>query len=430
MNQEPETKTIKKAFYNLVLSTTCHGIPDLFRTDRTLLKIIWIIFLIVSTGACGWMITKSVTDYFEYDVITKIKIIQENEMVLPAVTLCVNRYNETILYKEINLMHCKFDSETNCLYEYQYYFYFNKACLTINNVKINSSEFFKINKGGISFGLEIAVYLPNSTYVSVLITDNQIKLGFNQLENLYATILSETNFKIKKYVDKKLPSPYNKCVATSDSPLYKEIVESNTTYTQEYCLTLCGCKYLTRVCNCSCPSLYEITEFSKLCSLNKCYQTELKRFNFTQKCNYLCSLECEKTNFEISAQSFQNSAEAIPQAFSDIIKRPLNLLNLSQNEQNYIVNRSFIVRIYYESLTYTETSQVPKTTFPDIVSIVGGTLGLFLGLSLLSFIEVFGFLIEAFLIKIKRVESNEKVNSSLDYIKYKIYRSSRIFYLL
>ena len=113
----------------MVLSTTCHGIPDLFRTDRTLLRIIWIIFLVVSTGACGWMITKSVKDFFEYDVITKIEIKRENEMILPAVTLCVNRtcYDENCLDKEIYILDCRYNLNANCSNNFQNYNYIDKT---------------------------------------------------------------------------------------------------------------------------------------------------------------------------------------------------------------------------------------------------------------------------------------------------------------
>ena len=235
-----ESKTIRKAFDDLVLSTSCHGIPNLFRTDSALLRIIWIIFLIVSTGACGWMITKSVKDFFEYDIITKIEIKQENEMTLPAMTLCVERkcYNDNYSPREIYALTCEFNVNSSCINNFQYNNYHDQTCITFNSFKLNSNDYLKSLKSGKRFGIIMAVFLPYNTFVNIFISDNQVKPGFNQLENFNGAVLSETNFKIKKYVDKKLPSPYNKCVATSDSPLYKEIVESNTTYTQEYCLTL------------------------------------------------------------------------------------------------------------------------------------------------------------------------------------------------
>ena len=356
---------------------------------------------------------KSVKDFFEYDVITKIEIKRENEMILPAVTLCVNRtcYDENCLDKEIYILDCRYNLNANCSNNFQNYNYIDKTCVTINNLKEDSTDYLKSSKGGKKFGLQMAVYLPKSYYVTVLISDNQVKAGFNQLENLYTAVLTEANYKIRKLVDKKLPSPYNKCVITSDSPLYKEIVDSNITYTQEYCFTYCICKYFTKTCNCSFFPIYGNTQSNESCLINECFKKEFFKFNDIQECGNLCPFECESTSFEISAQSFQYNYPYIPETFSEIIKMPLNLSNFTQEKQKNILNKSFIVRVYYESLKYTETSQVPKTTFPDIVSIVGGTMGLFLGVSLLSSIEVLGFLIECFLISIKKGKSNRQVNN-------------------
>jgi len=50
--------------------------------------------------------------------------------------------------------------------------------------------------------------------------------------------------------------------------------------------------------------------------------------------------------------------------------------------------------VFYEDLKFTQITQIAKTTSTDLVSKVGGTLGLFLGLSLLSFIEIFELLLE------------------------------------
>jgi hypothetical protein len=47
------------------------------------------------------------------------------------------------------------------------------------------------------------------------------------------------------------------------------------------------------------------------------------------------------------------------------------------------------VAIYYSSLSYTKISEDAKMEIPDLVGAIGGTLGLFLGMSFMSFYEVF-----------------------------------------
>ncbi len=54
-------------------------------------------------------------------------------------------------------------------------------------------------------------------------------------------------------------------------------------------------------------------------------------------------------------------------------------------------------------LKYTEISEIPKTSPVDLLSSIGGSLGLFLGLSFLSFIQVLEIVVEGFLLMKKKV---------------------------
>ena len=63
------------------------------------------------------------------------------------------------------------------------------------------------------------------------------------------------------------------------------------------------------------------------------------------------------------------------------------------------VNKHFIVLyIYYNKLSYKFISQNPKTEMFNFISNIGGLLGVFLGISFLSFIEIFEIIYEIFLI--------------------------------
>ena len=63
-----------------------------------------------------------------------------------------------------------------------------------------------------------------------------------------------------------------------------------------------------------------------------------------------------------------------------------------------VQSASLAVRIYFDDLSYTLVSESPKTELVDMIANVGGLLGLFMGMSLLSFVEVielfceFGFI--------------------------------------
>jgi len=57
------------------------------------------------------------------------------------------------------------------------------------------------------------------------------------------------------------------------------------------------------------------------------------------------------------------------------------------------------LRVYYEDLKYTLIKQQPKIELFGLISNVGGTLGLFLGISFISLLELFEMLAELVFIK-------------------------------
>lgn len=101
------------------------------------------------------------------------------------------------------------------------------------------------------------------------------------------------------------------------------------------------------------------------------------RPTMTAECTTNCPRECETTKFDVNIFAKQLPA------------------NKAERER--------IIRIlaYFSDISYLEINQVPKTTESDLVSIIGGSMGFFLGLSFLSFIEIFEFILELCHILIK-----------------------------
>ena len=180
-----------------------------------------------------------------------------------------------------------------------------------------------------------------------------------------------------KLVDRKLPKPYTLCENDIEATLYKEIVNSNIKYTKEFCISYCFCKKLSQNFNCTCQKIYKNKLYPNSCDFKSIIYEYSN--DFLSECNPQCPLECESTSYPYSSSIY-----SYPYYYQD----------------DNTVSHHFRIILYFEAPKYTQISQIPKTTLPDIVSIVGGTLGLFLGLSLLSFVEIIDFIIETvFLVK-------------------------------
>lgn len=80
---------IKSKFIDWSLSSTSHGYPNIWRTNRSLIRLIWILSFLGSTGFCFYLIVKIINSYLNYDFNTVIKIVQvEQAYILPALVFC------------------------------------------------------------------------------------------------------------------------------------------------------------------------------------------------------------------------------------------------------------------------------------------------------------------------------------------------------
>ena len=87
--ETPESETtVKTKIKELAESTVIHGIPKILKSKNIIIKILWIIFFLAAIASCSYMIASNITDFYNYDVISKTEIITETRMLFPTVTIC------------------------------------------------------------------------------------------------------------------------------------------------------------------------------------------------------------------------------------------------------------------------------------------------------------------------------------------------------
>lgn len=147
------------------------------------------------------------------------------------------------------------------------------------------------------------------------------------------------------------------------------ILKRNQTYSQVNCLDLCfDLFYLeNNACGCvnttlgsvwfDCWIRKEQSNLSGCTYLHKSYFYKNKLTTFYSK---FCPLECESVSYSITINDYENDYES-------------NLTAL---------------RVYFRSLKHTLIKQYPKLLIFDLISNIGGTLGLFIGVSFVSLFEI------------------------------------------
>jgi hypothetical protein len=121
----------------------------------------------------------------------------------------------------------------------------------------------------------------------------------------------------------------------------------------------------TNKCECFINSLNE--EYYKQCynsiELKECVDKYMSHFN-AQQCFDYCPIECDSFYYEIQLNTIK------PQWY--------------ENEGYY-----YQLIVYYDDFRYTLIQQQPKIELFALISSIGGTLGLFIGFTFISILEIF-----------------------------------------
>ena len=121
--------------------------------------------------------------------------------------------------------------------------------------------------------------------------------------------------------------------------------------------------------------------------------------DFIEKnCLPLCPLECNLTEYKTSSSSkrllgdlYYEYIRRNKNLTSDFVTRPLN--------KDTVAESISVVNIFYDSLSYHLSTETPKLDIIGLLASIGGNLGLFMGVSLLSICELVEILFQVYVSK-------------------------------
>ena len=176
---------------------------------------------------------------------------------------------------------------------------------------------------------------------------------------------------------------------------------------------------MVQKCNLTGLEPYEILK--QKYALNKtiisCFEQVFKEFfdkNVYEVCHPHCPLECETILYSITT-SFSKFPNFV------YYKRLINnSMITSKYPVGYNITYSDIQQsviafnVYYDDLKFISISEVAKTTTTDLISNVGGLLGLFIGISFLSFGEIIEMILEVIFILFENSKSKVSIFNWLE----------------
>ena len=473
---------LKATIVDWFLMSNVDCFPKIIQTKNLVGKIFWCMLIVLFSCATIWLLTACILAYFEYEVVSKIELVNERPANFPCITICDNNaltseyveslietivnqtygmeqffektywdsynsmYNITYLtkmYAQVNLSdewkkqlglnlnlntfsilkNCKFNQQW-CIYNYDtgfwsdfnWFFSFDYGnCFQFNsgkNVSNDKVAIKQVNREGQDFGLSLFIgplIYANEKYATsdskglrVFIHEQTEMPTFSKGINV--NVGQETNIAVTRTYKKSYPWPYSKCVDLNTfrpTEMYSVLMSSNlnVSYRQVDCLDLCFQRLIITNCGCYYPKYLPLNRQTQPCiNLNQLlciynqYNLASNNQAYSACVSDQCPLECNSVEYDVQTSNLDYPNQATFNRLinnSDAIAYYEYYYNITLSTFDSYKENFLVLNIYYPTTQYKVITESPKTSSFDLFSSIGGSLGIFIGLSVFHLVEIF-----------------------------------------
>mmetsp|Transcript_3817 Transcript_3817/g.8093 ORF Transcript_3817/g.8093 Transcript_3817/m.8093 type:complete len:465 (-) Transcript_3817:97-1491(-) len=378
--------------------TSIHGVP--FVTDSIMWlpwkRYMWIVLVCVSASFMIWQFTALITQYRTYEVITDSVTINPESLEFPEVSVCglnffsQSKINATGITQPKNME--EVDAISTSLEDFVKFMWFNGRELNVSqNWKPIVSDLGRcfsfttdrrIYRPGYYGGLKIWVDLNQDDFnleteyagLAIMVQQPGTKLS-TQLP-VYAVKPAQeslVNLRKTEFVRERV-APWARCKGEAPE------------YTQTRCRTECVDQAIREQCNCRRFTDETIEGDIPFCSISstsgdrECANEVL----YNEKAAYDncdCHLpSCLQTEYEGHVTEVD---------FANIYLDQIDYEGFGITRE-YLLSNFVSVTINYDRLQYNKLTETKAMTFADLLGAIGGSMGFFLGISMLSIFELIG----------------------------------------
>jgi acid-sensing ion channel 5 len=286
-------------------------------------------------------------------------------------------------YYHINFGNCfKFNSKA----QRDGYFYTSKfqdeglKLILFNGIDgISLNSFFEPKFKGFRILIEDQNSFPISKEGILVKPSSYTKIGFYRVE-------TET-----------LPHPYSECVSADkvDTLISREMKTLGMKYTRRNCLDLCRVKNSIDQIGCADWRYPQILNATPCQSFSKAVNI---KYNFDNYLKY-CPFECKTISFDLTISNDDYPTYFHFSFLNSILGEKYKKLFRTPNVTYEMFKKSFTyVFIEMEDLKVTNIKESPTITLTDLLASIGGTIGFFIGVSILSLVNIISLMIEIILL--------------------------------
>ncbi|XP_038050005.1 acid-sensing ion channel 4-A-like [Patiria miniata] len=455
--------------YQFATTTTLHGIGRVAESSGARAKIPWILALLVASGVYVYVTADRIQAYLKYEANTNVIIEFNKTLAFPAVTICnynrfmkyriddddkkyvsrllrVEEYLSDYDYQDFNfsqidddfnytnfalssgflledsLHECSWkggDKSCDASNFSSYYSPTFGQCYTFNGPGENR-KIYAQSRQGIGNGLRLIIDIRQPDYTETY-ESGHVEAGLkfaihppDELPLIDTMGLSAApglhtyaSMRLVRHIN--LPKPWGVCGT-------EEAEEEPMKYSRNTCLR--NCRRDAIILKCSCQPLGHEKAYRpdsdrpspvRHCDIDdfRCVRDALRIHRASSLGpDCVCPVACDYVTYETTLSSaIYPSQSVIKAAISDIG-------DVSSNDDiEYVKANMVYLDVYYTDLSTITYEQVQALPFTALLGDLGGQLGLFLGASVLTAMEIMDYITRRLQLLIKRVKSRKKVQN-------------------
>ncbi|ESO89679.1 hypothetical protein LOTGIDRAFT_218777 [Lottia gigantea] len=374
---EKSKNSLKKIVLKFADSTSMQGVPNVNAAKHWFPKTIWTLLLLASLGAMTLHLKFLFDTYYSWPKHSTVSL-GFSTLEFPAITVCnVNPIRKSQLYLASPALRNIVDIADP------------------GNIVRKLEEYkFPDENGMVPIpGMQLIVYLEDKEYIRGLTSGSGAQVvihdrntcPFPQNDGIAIASGTESNIGLRLVNVIRLGEPHGSC---EEGNQFQE--EYGYKYTRQSCHVFCLQNLISSRCGCYDEDEEELNIIANIQQkYSPCRNiSELKCMVGVQadyengKENCFCDNPCVETRFQYSLSSRQWPSD-------DYTKVLLTALCYFTKSVTSWSRQNFIkLNIYYEDLNYENITEEEDYETAQFISDVGGTVGLWIGLSILSIFEL------------------------------------------
>ena len=374
-------KTYSKQF-------TVHGLSRVFM-GRKLERLVWGLFLLAAFAFSGYLLYSLYSRFMKREVYTKVEFVHEKKIKLPTISLCSRQYLQLCSVYPVL-------PQKLCVQKYKNLFKVKKCRLgdlTAHSANCTDPKYWKNDEGcllinpegnlaqtspGIDFGLTLEVSFNTSSDVQMRIHDSE-EPSEDEAYGQYR-IIGSTYLDLQMNVEriKRLSAPFHSN-CTNGTNL--EHFYNTEGYSVVSCRRVCRLFKLLETCGIVFPQSFRGVPKSVVAK----YKVHID--NPTPQNKKLAYLKWRQCVLKVLPKSFESSGKCnCPPACNEI--RYTYIPRDDSSVALKAMNNTIKMNVYFNTMQYTVWEEVPAYSLEQMIAEFGGLLGLLIGASVLSLLEV------------------------------------------